>query len=55
MNATLPAKDVAQHLGIRATCNYSTMRDYALAKVPFPQHRIFGYLALLNIARKLQD
>ncbi|KAG9191988.1 hypothetical protein G6011_10722 [Alternaria panax] len=70
MNARLAAKDVAFDLGIRALLedklffynarerwvdNYYTMRDYVLARLPFPQRTFFGYLAYRAILRKLQD
>lgn len=70
MNAALAARDIAYDLGIRGLLedrlffynsrerwidNYYTMRDYVLAKVPFPQRIILGYLAYRGIVRKLQD
>lgn len=35
--------------------NYYTMRDYTMAKVPFPQRTIYGYLGFRDIVRKLHD
>jgi hypothetical protein len=35
--------------------NYYTMRDYSLAKAPFPQRTLFGYLSYRGIVRRLQD
>ncbi|KAL1800513.1 hypothetical protein ACET3X_000855 [Alternaria dauci] len=70
MNAALAARHVAYDLGVRALLeeklffynsrerwidNYYTMRDYVLAKVPFPQRIISGNLAYRAIVRKLQD
>lgn len=70
MNAALIARDIAYDLDIRALLkdrlffynsrerwidNYYTMRDYVLAKVPFPQRIILGYLAYRGIVKKLQD
>jgi hypothetical protein len=70
MNARLSAKEKAQDLSIRALLedklffynirerwinNYYTMRDYSMAKAPFPQRAILGYLGYRANVRKLHD
>jgi hypothetical protein len=70
LNATLSAKEKGQDLAIRAMLeeklffynirerwidNYYIMRDYSMAKVPFPQRTIFGYLGYRGNIRKLHD
>jgi hypothetical protein len=70
LNAHLSAREKGHDLAIRAMLedklffyntrerwidNYYTMRDYSLAKVPFPQRTLFGYLAYRGIVRRLQD
>lgn len=70
LNAGLSKKEAAQGLAIRALledklffyniherwiCNYYTMRDYTMARVPFPQRILFGYLAHRAVVRKLHD
>jgi hypothetical protein len=69
-NARLSAKERGVDVAIRAMLeeklffyntrerwinNYYTMRDYTMAKVPFPQRTIFGYLGYRGIVRKLHD
>lgn len=68
LDAALTPKELGQDLAIRALLeeklffyhtherwidNYYTMRDYALAKVPFPQRYVVGYLAHRAIVQKL--
>ncbi|KAH7379566.1 hypothetical protein BKA66DRAFT_466290 [Pyrenochaeta sp. MPI-SDFR-AT-0127] len=70
VNTALSGKDAGHDLAIRAILeeklyfynmherwinNYYTMRDYSMAKVPFPQRYLFGYLAYRVIVRRLQD
>jgi len=70
LNARLSPKDRAHDLAIRAMMeeklfyynirerwidNYYTMRDFIMAKVPFPQRAIFGYLGYRQIVRRLHD
>jgi hypothetical protein len=68
LNVNLTAKEKAQDLAIRAMLeeklffynarerwvdNYYTMRDYSMAKLPFPQRYVFGLLAHRAILRTL--
>jgi hypothetical protein len=70
LNARLSAKEKAQDLAVRALLedklffynirerwinNYYTMRDYSMAKVPFPRRAILGYLGYRANIRKLHD
>jgi hypothetical protein len=70
LNANLSAKEKGQDLAIRAMLedklffynirerwidNYYIMRDYSMAKVPFPQRAIYGYLGYRGNIRKLHD
>jgi hypothetical protein len=70
LNARLSAKERAHDLAIRALLeeklffynvrerwinNYYTMRDYSMAKVPFPRRAILGYLGYRANVRKLHD
>jgi hypothetical protein len=70
LNARLSAADAAHDIAIRALLedklffynarerwidNFYTMRDYAMAGVPFPQRYFFGYMAYRGNVKKLQD
>jgi hypothetical protein len=70
LNAHLSTAQAAHDLAIRALLedklflynarerwvdNFYTMRDYAMAGVPFPLRTIFGYMAYRGNVRKLQD
>ena len=70
LDAGLSVKDAGFGLAVRAMLedklffynirerwidNYYTMRDYTLAKVPFPQRYLFGYLVHRAVTKKLLD
>jgi hypothetical protein len=70
IRARLGASEIAHDLAIRAMLedklffynarerwvdNFYTMRDYAMAGVPFPLRTFFGYMAYRGNVRKLQD
>ncbi|KAJ4363087.1 hypothetical protein N0V83_010207 [Neocucurbitaria cava] len=70
MNSKLSGRERGQDLAIRALLedklffyniherwikNYYTMRDYTMAKVPFPQRYLFGYLAHRAVVKRLLD